>query len=277
MKKITVPLWAIALLLAGIFVKEVYYPPKVNNIIQQSTYSVPEPVISASDNVLKIRATFQVETMNMMQYWLGVTMPPDTQTVSGTGSGFVWKDSLVVTAYHVVHMSKEDLRSFKGLKGATSKLKRIIVYGIDGEKMPARILYVDSLNDIAILSLGCIFDLKGLELSAIKLKKFDFVWTVGYPEGNNGVVISPPQIFYFNHSLSDVDTSSSEGFLVKAGHEKIMRISAGQAICHGSSGGPVLDYNGRVLGIIVTGDEFGNMEYVVPVELIKRLFYKHQK
>jgi S1-C subfamily serine protease len=151
------------------------------------------------------------------------------------GSGFVVDKGLVATNKHVVECGDE---SFVMLIGQNNK-----------HRITAK--YLDSTHDLALLRV------EGLGASALPLSDAqnlsvgDKVYAAGNPQGLEG-------------TFSDGIISSLR---YNAG-----RIQFTAAISPGSSGGPVVDESGRVIGITVSSREGGqNLNFAVPTVFLKTL------
>jgi hypothetical protein len=151
------------------------------------------------------------------------------------GSGFVVDKGLVATNKHVVECSGT---GYVTLIGQTAK-----------HTISAK--YLDSVHDLAILKV------EGLSAPAIPLSNVpnlsigDKIYAAGNPQGLEG-------------TFSDGIISS-------------LRYSAGRiqftaAISQGSSGGPVVDEYGRVIGVTVSYLTSGqNLNFAVPTQLLQAL------
>lgn len=151
------------------------------------------------------------------------------------GSGFVVDKELVATNRHVVGCGDE---VYVTLVGQNTK-----------HRMTAK--YLDSMHDLAILKVG------GLSTTALTLSDAqnlsvgDKVYAAGNPQGLEG-------------TFSDGIISS-------------LRYSAGRIqftapISPGSSGGPVVDEYGRVIGVTISYLEGGqNLNFAVPTIFLKTL------
>lgn len=151
------------------------------------------------------------------------------------GSGFVVDKELVATNKHVVECGNE---SFVTLIGQDTK-----------RRVTAK--YLDSAHDLAVLKV------EGLAASALSLSDAqdlsvgDKVYAAGNPQGLEG-------------TFSDGIISSLRYI---AG-----RIQFTAAISPGSSGGPVVDEYGRVIGVTVSYLEGGqNLNFAVPTVFLKTL------
>ena len=152
------------------------------------------------------------------------------------GSGFlVRSDGAVVTNYHVI----SDASDIKIKDGDN-------VLNLEG------CLYIDKENDVAILK----FDGKGLPVIKVGDIEKEVI-------GEDIYVISSPQ--GLENTISDGILS---GIREIADKKKILQITA--PISPGSSGGPVFNKNGEVIGIstfIIEGAQ--NLNFAIPINLIK--------
>jgi len=179
----------------------------------------------------------------------------------GTGSGFIWDaEGHVVTNYHVVENARE-----------------IEVALADGTRTTASIVGVDPQNDLAVIKLDEVPDTAPPLLlgDSLSLRVGQFVIAIGNPFGFDrtmtlGIV----------SALGRVIQSESGSFIGEV-------IQTDAAINPGNSGGPLLDIEGRVVGvnsaiISPSGANAGigfaipahTVQRVVP-ELIERGYYRH--
>lgn len=158
----------------------------------------------------------------------------------GTGSGFFIANNRIITNYHVV----EDAASVK------IRLNDSTEYPIT--KMIAK----DSVMDIAILEVA---------LPATR-KIIPLVYRTSAPEqGERVYVVGNP--LGFEQSVSDGIVSSIR--IVKD-FGKLIQFTA--AVSHGSSGSPLLDANGAVLGVVrLVMSEGQNINFAVPAEFAKSI------
>ncbi len=183
--------------------------------------------------------------------------------LEGTGSGFIWDEAgHVVTNYHVVKNAQE-----------------VEVTLADGTRLSAEIVGADPPNDLAVLRLVDVppeVTLRPLPLGdSLSLKVGQFVVAIGNPFGfdrtmTTGVI----------SALGRVIRSESGEFIGEV-------IQTDAAINPGNSGGPLLDIEGRVIGVNTaifspSGANAGigfaipahTVARVVP-ELIARGYYRH--
>jgi S1-C subfamily serine protease len=173
---------------------------------------------------------------------------PQEQQGSSTGSGFVLdKDGTIATNAHVVD-------------GAT---KVSVRFG-DGQAHPARILGVDKSTDLALLKI----DPKGVDLHPLALGS-----SHGLQVGDPTIAIGNP--FGLDRTLTTGVVSALQrrikapnGFTI----DNVIQTDA--AINPGNSGGPLLDDDGRVIGInsqIATNgtDANSGVGFAVPIDTVK--------
>ncbi|MFN3762824.1 MAG: S1C family serine protease [Anaerolineae bacterium] len=140
----------------------------------------------------------------------------------GTGSGFLYDDrGHIVTNYHVVEGAKE-----------------VVVTLADGRSFPAEIVGVDPSSDLAVIRIPAENLPAPLPLAdSGQLRVGQFVIAIGSPFGQVGTmtlgVIS---------ALGRVIQSPDGRFIGEA-------IQTDAAINPGNSGGPLLDLQGRVIGV----------------------------
>lgn len=154
------------------------------------------------------------------------------------GSGFIVKKGVVVTNLHVI-------------KGATKGYAKLIrqksKYDIAG------IVGIDSERDLVILSVPNV-KAPSLQLGdSSQVAVGDEIYAVGNPQGlegtfSQGIVSSVRQI----------------------GSEQILQITA--PISPGSSGGPILNSQGKVIGVAVATFKGGqNLNFAIPVSYLSAL------
>lgn len=154
------------------------------------------------------------------------------------GSGFYVKEKLVVTNTHVV----------EGARGGTAKLvSQTRVRKVDG------VVAYDPARDLALLSLSeglaTPLNLGDNETLAVG----DVVFAVGNPRGLEG-------------TFSEGIISSIRKF----NSDNILQITA--PISPGSSGGPVLDVEGNVIGVATATLRSGqNLNFAIPISYVKAL------
>ena len=153
------------------------------------------------------------------------------------GSGFIVAPQVVATNYHVV-------------SGLT---KAVCFIDADGTRYTVDgYLAADEANDLALLKVSGLTE-RPLSFSTYDARPGQRIYVMGTPIGFEGTI--------------------SEGLISSVRNlygGKKLQISA--PISHGSSGGPVMNVNGEVLGISCLGFESGeNINFAIPVEYLKKM------
>ena len=137
----------------------------------------------------------------------------------GHGSGFVVADGLLVTNEHVV--------------GAARKVR--LVFG-DGAQIDARVSTVDEIRDVALVRFARDFVRPSLPIRASEAKVGENVYSFGAPLEEEHIGTLRKGIVSAHRKLSGLDYIQSDA-----------------ATNPGNSGGPLIDENGEVIGIAVSG------------------------
>lgn len=177
----------------------------------------------------------------------------------GFGAGSVWRsDGLIITNAHVVS------------GGGRRASKDLSVTLADGSTHPARLLAQDRDQDLAALSIDVAGDITGAENGLHPITLGDsrildpgqWVIALGHPWGVAGAATGGAVI-----GLGDDLPETGEE---KTGHEMKRRewIAVGLSLRPGHSGGPLVDSQGRLVGIctMMAGPEVG---MAVPVHTAK--------
>ena len=180
----------------------------------------------------------------------------------GTGSGFVYDSAgHIVTNYHVVENATD-----------------LLVTLADGQVYGAEVVGTDAVNDLAVLRIEAGADLPAPVVlgDSDQLRVGQFVLAIGNPFGLDrtltiGVVSALGRV---------IESPDDNGFISEV-------IQTDAAINPGNSGGPLLDLQGRLIGVnsqimSTSGSSAGvgfavsvnTVRQVVP-ELIARGFYPH--
>jgi putative serine protease PepD len=175
-------------------------------------------------------------------------LPVPTPRVQGLGSGWVYDDQRhVVTNEHVVGGAEQ-----------------VTVVFQDGTEVPARVLGTDRSTDVAVLELEQEHESAPLPLgSTSSLQLGDTVIAIGSPLGLQGTVTAGIV------SGLGRDIQAPNQFTIDGA------VQTDAALNHGNSGGPLLDANGRVVGMNAqiaseTGANSG-IGYAIPVETVKQI------
>ena len=178
-----------------------------------------------------------------------------TRTIFGllrsesSGSGFiVSKDGYIVTNEHVV-----------------SDSSNITVVLSNGDEFPAKLRGADPLNDIAVIKIDPPYELRPLEIGdSDSLKEGEFVVAIGNPFRLQNT-ITMGIISALNRTLT-----SEGGFRI----ERVIQTDA--AINPGNSGGPLLNMEGKVIGvntaIISRSGGSEGIGLAIPINTVKKIY-----
>jgi S1-C subfamily serine protease len=160
-------------------------------------------------------------------------MRDDKNRPISLGSGFFVRPDVVVTNYHVIEGASD---GFAKIVGETS------IYHIEG------VVGIDKTKDLALLKLKGVIG-KPLILADIsKIEVGQEVFAFGNPKGLEGTI-----------STGIISGSNFR----KVGSENLIQITA--PISPGSSGGPVVNRKGEVIGVAVASLKDGqNLNFAVP-------------
>jgi putative serine protease PepD len=208
-----------------------------SKVANPQTLTAGEVYRRAAPGVVEVAATRQTEG--------GFGGP---QQATAGGSGFIIDEQgHVITNEHVVD-------------GATS----VTVRFASGDEASARVVGSDPSTDIALLDIEDSRDVTPLELGSSKsLSVGDPVVAIGSPFGLDGTLTSGIV------SALGREISAPDGFSIAG------VIQTDAALNHGNSGGPLLDSEGRVVGVTsqIESENGGNVGigYAVPIETAKRV------
>ncbi len=150
------------------------------------------------------------------------------------GSAFLVKPRILITNAHVAEAGNP-------------------VLAVGPVRIPVKVLRVDKDHDLAEMSVDLDLTSKPLPLSSEEVKPGEQIFAIGNPEG-------------LEKTISQGIVS---GLRTKDGVD-LIQISS--PISHGSSGGPILNSKGEVVGVAVAFlDEGQNLNFAVPVAYVKAL------
>lgn len=146
---------------------------------------------------------------------------------------------LIATNYHVIASAIDAPENY-----------RVEVLLDDDEPIPARIVNVDVVNDLALLQIKST-GVKGLPIAKVSPKKGDTVYSIGFPFDLGITVISGTYNGLAPHSVNK-------------------RVHFSGSLNPGMSGGPAFNANGEIIGVNVS--TAGNqLSFLVPVESLSEL------
>ncbi|MDF1683058.1 MAG: trypsin-like peptidase domain-containing protein [Legionellaceae bacterium] len=207
---------------------------------EQDTVSVFK---QASPNVVYVHRINRFQTPFSEQF----------EASSGAGSGVIWdKQGHVVTNYHVIHGADNLMVSF------------------GNQTTPAKVIGVEPRKDIAVLEL-----IKARDFSATKhITPFEIANTQSLVVGQKTIAIGNP--FGLDHSLT-TGVISALGREVPGVSGVNIRdmIQTDASINPGNSGGPLLDSQGRLIGlntmIYSRSGASSGVGFAVPAEALARI------
>jgi serine protease Do len=169
------------------------------------------------------------------------TKAAQSQSQGSRGSGFIIDpQGYILTAQHVIDKAKE-----------------IEIRLADLQRLPARVIAADSQVDVAILKIQSERELPILTFGdSDAIRVGDLTVLFGYPFGRE----SSMNLGIISRSGRSYPDSASYEF-----------IHTDAGAYPGSSGGPLLNSKGHVIGIITMASERGNMGFATPINVIRRI------
>ncbi len=181
---------------------------------------------------------------------------PDTYTVQDSISSYL-RENIELSRFNVSY------KILPPLIATSSDMDEVIKNGWNatlvrsGEPYPGK--------DVAILKLDILHKLPVLTLSSVAPQVGDKIYVAGYPTAANLTANIENQTTFTSGAVNAKRTSENGDFTV---------YQTDASIGSGSSGGPALDLNGNVIGVITLGggEEGGNFNYFLPISLAAELF-----
>jgi S1-C subfamily serine protease len=210
---------------------------------------------SASPGVVTVTSIFEGEQLGGLFGGGGGSGPP-----AGQGAGFVVsEDGEIVTNAHVVTDAQAS-----GPNEDLDEAREVYVQFPDRNQVPAEVIGFDAFADVALLEV----DPEGLDIQPLELGDSDEVEV-----GDEVAAIGSP--FGQTSSLSVGVVSANDRSIESLTSFQIdQAIQTDASINPGNSGGPLLDADGRVIGINqqINTSSGGNegVGFAVPSNLVKR-------
>ena len=169
---------------------------------------------------------------------------------TGLGSGFFVADDMIATNWHVADNANE-----------------IEVQTFDGKKCTGKLWVASPRHDLAIIKLKEPYGKNRIvKIRSAQAQELETIYVCGHPEA-------------LSFSWSSGTVANSKRVLPPEIQDapKCALIQLNAAISHGSSGGPMFDAEGNLLGI-VTGqwEEGQNLNFAIPTEHLLELIKKSQ-
>jgi serine protease Do len=179
-----------------------------------------------------------------IEEFFGARVAPRQEIQRGEGSGFIINaDGTILTNAHVVANAQD-----------------VQVQLNDDRTLPGRVLGVDKVTDIAVVKIDAPSPLPAVQLGDSKsLRPGQFVVALGSPLGFENTVTS-----------GIVSAVSRPSARIGIADGKVDFIQTDAAINPGNSGGPLIDIQGRVIGMntaIIQGAQ--GLGFAIPIDLAK--------
>ena len=177
----------------------------------------------------------------------------------GSGSGFVYKkddnSGYILTNYHVIDGCDE-----------------VYITNIKGETVDAKILGADEYTDIAVLKIDEEDVLQVAEFgSSEETNLGDTVFTVGSPLGKDYMGSVTKGIISGKDRVVTVSSSTNNQYVME-----VLQVDA--ALNPGNSGGPLLDVDGKVIGINtlkIVDSDVDNIGFAITIATVKSFLSKN--
>jgi S1-C subfamily serine protease len=227
-------------------------PPSPADTLSQPSAASPLPPVNGS-----VESVVQRVLPAVVNVTTDIFQGSSGQTGQGVGTGFVVRaDGIIVTNCHVV-------------EGAS----KITVSSSDDQptEYDARVIGGDCLHDLAVLQI----DATGLETvelgDSAGLQLGQRVVALGYALALEG---GPTVTTGIVSSLDRTITASDPGCQTCENGARTYTgvIQTDAAINHGNSGGPLVDMQGRVIGINTAGDDNAqNIGFAIAIDSVKQV------
>ena len=148
-------------------------------------------------------------------------LPSDRESPSRSGTGFVVADGKVMTNNHVV-----------------DECRRMVIRNASGTRLPARVDATDRRRDLALMTVSATAGPPLTFRDNPPVQRGENVVTYGFPL--SGLVSSGP-------TLTTGDVSALTGL-----RDNPLHIQISAPVQQGNSGGPLLDAQGNVIGVVVS-------------------------
>jgi len=178
---------------------------------------------------------------------------PNLRILGGIGSGLVIDSrGYILTCYHII---------------ANAKNVYVIPFGYDENKLKATIMTTDKRTNLAILRINCPYPLPAATIGDSDLMEIaDIVLAIGNPFG-------------LEQSVTHGIISDNRRDLLIKGIVYKQMIQTDAPINRGSSGGPLVNMNGEVIGINMaiysTTGVYNGVSFALPINQAKRLMAKY--
>jgi len=169
---------------------------------------------------------------------------PQTERSRGQGSGVIIdSQGYIITNFHVVHSAAEIEVSLR-----------------DGRVLPARIVGVDVLTDLAVLKINADNLIAAPWGESEDMNVGALVWALGSPFGLQSSI------------TFGIISAKHRGGMAGEVYQDFLQTDA--AVNPGNSGGPLVDAQGRVIGIntAILGDAYRGVSFAIPSSVAKGVY-----
>lgn len=224
--------------------------------LDQDLYVITKSEVTYKDDKIEFQplepGTYNDRLFNYVCGTTGAGKNTDVERETSLGTGWPIQPGYIVTNQHVINGKK-----------------RITILSTLGKRSPATVLIEDKINDLAVLQVAHPDKLPpALPIAKAPAKTGSKVFTIGYPH---------PDVMGAKPKLTDGIVNAVTGYM---DDPRILQISV--PVQSGNSGGPLLNMNGEVIGIVTaklsavkmfnwTGDLPQNVNYAVKASYIKAL------
>jgi len=232
--------------------------PKLNEINKYSEKSfITKAVEKTGSSVVTIdtqryvkRRQFTKDSqqfLDQFEKFFGLELPNNQRSIEESqGSGFIFKDGLVMTNAHVVNGSD------------------MVIIGLkNGKKFKGKLIGQDLFTDLAVLKIEGEGPWPKAELGdSAKIKVGDWAIAVGNPFGLENTV-----------TLGIISNLKRNVTQLGIYDKKLELIQTDAAINPGNSGGPLLNSKGQVIGIntLIRSGPGAGLSFAIPINKAKRI------
>lgn len=177
----------------------------------------------------------------------------DEETIK-SGSGFVYKvennKNYIVTNYHVIEGYSD-----------------IYIYNKSKKRIKAEILNYDEYTDIAILIIDNKLNLKQIDIgNSDDIELNDNVRAIGTNDNLENInEISKGNVISLNKNIT-LETNHGNSYLEA--------IELSIDVSYGNSGGPLLNENNKVIGMMIAKEKDKNIAYALPINYVMDMVTK---
>ena len=211
--------------------------PKNRSMYKQPLFAIMALLLSCTVSTVPVQTVPEIAE-KALAATVYLEMKDSNGLPLGFGSGFFVRENLIATNYHVIESAA---------RGTAKRVGKYTTYAIEG------ITATDKTNDLAILKVTA-YGVKPLPLgNSDDVKIGETVYVAGNPKGLEG-------------TFSDGIISNRRASVAKE------RLQMTAPISPGSSGGPVLNRKGEVIGVAFMTIEGGqNLNFAIPYNYLRRL------